>query len=75
MNQLLLLQFSASVEMGITANQKSELVRDVCIGINHFTSNPKRSEREMIAKQVIAKYPCMAGKMILDSDTEWVCTV
>ena len=59
----------------LTANQKSELVRDVCIDINHLTSNPKRSEREMIAKQVIAEYPCMAGKILVDSDTEWLCTV
>lgn len=75
-----LLQFSASIELGlkagyVTPNQKSELVRVVCISINNFTSNPKRSEREWIAQQIIAKYPCMAGKILVDSDTEWVCMI
>ena len=75
-----LLQFSASVELGLkaghlTPNQKSELVRDVCISINNFTNNPKRSERVWIAQQIIAKYLCMAGKTPVDSDTEWVCTI
>lgn len=69
-------RFSASVELGLkagylTPNQKSELVRDICMSINNFTTNPKRSEREWIAKQIIAKYPCMAGKILVDSDTEW----
>lgn len=77
---LLLFQFSASVETGLkagflTANQKSEFVREVCISINHFTSHPKKTEREFIAKQIIAKYPCMASKALVDSDTEWVCTI
>ena len=74
---LLFLQFSASVELGIqegylSANQKSELVRDVCTSINHFTSHPKRSERQWIAKKIVEEYPCMAGKKLVDSDTEWV---
>lgn len=69
-------RFSASVETGLkagflTANQKSEFVREVCISINHFTSHPKKTEREFIAKQIIAKYPCMASKVLVDSDTEW----
>lgn len=77
---LLLFQFSASVETGLkagflTANQKSEFVREVCISINHFTSHPKKTEREFIAKQIIAKYLCMASKVLVDSDTEWVCTI
>ena len=77
---LVLFQFSASVETGLkagflTANQKSEFVREVCISINHFTSHPKKTEREFIAKQIIAKYPCMASKVLVDSDTEWVCTI
>lgn len=72
---LLLFQFSASVETGLkagflTANQKSEFVREVCISINHFTSHPKKTEREFIAKQIIAKYLCMASKVLVDSDTE-----
>lgn len=77
---LLFLQFSASVELGIqegylSANQKSELVRDVCTSINHFTSHPKRSERQWIAKKIVEEYPCMAGKKLVDSDTEWVSKV
>ena len=77
---LLLFQFSASVETGLkagflTANQKSEFVREVCISINHFTSHPKKTEREFIAKQIIAKYLCMTSKVLVDSDTEWVCTI
>lgn len=77
---LVLFQFSASVETGLkagflTANQKSEFVREVCTSINHFTSHPKKTEREFIAKQIIAKYPCMPSKVLVDSDTEWVCTI
>ena len=54
---------------------ESELVRDVCTSINHFTSHPKLSERQWIAKKIVEEYPCMAGKKLVDSDTEWVSKV
>ena len=60
-------QLSASVELGIqegylTANQWSELVQNISNSINYFTSKPKRSEQQWIAKKIIAEYPCLAGK-------------
>ncbi|PFX25566.1 hypothetical protein AWC38_SpisGene9809 [Stylophora pistillata] len=68
---------SSSVELGIqegylSANQKSELVWDVCTSINRFTSHPKHFERQWIAKKIVEEHPCMAGKKLVDSDTEWI---
>ena len=36
---------------------------------------PKALERQWIAKTIVEEYPCMAGKKLVDSDTEWVSKV
>jgi len=71
-------QFSASVEIGLKANPiptnvQNELIRDVCSAIQVYTSHPKKAERIAVAKMIIAKFPGMADKKILDCANEWVC--
>ena len=55
---LLFVQFAASVELDIQEG--------------YLTSNPKHSELQWIAKKIIAEYPCMAGRILVDVETEWI---